>query len=190
MNHHEAFTSVLNTLKIELGENITSKLREIDVRWHHWRDAERQHVDFKITQEQEVRYANFIKNPSDINKRDLIEYCDTQLVKKRYELLRRAYVDLRRETSMEAGLLLHPYARIISKAFSDEYNRREKIAKPVGSNIERDPIMIEAKMASSVVVSWVQKVIIHSAGQEYDFSPLQLAHVYLAIIEIQNQKGE
>jgi alpha-tubulin suppressor-like RCC1 family protein len=43
---------------------------------------------------------------------------------------------------------------------------------------------------SSVVVSWVQKVIIHSAGQEYDFSPLQLAHVYLAIIEIQNQKGE
>jgi hypothetical protein len=190
MNHHEAFTSVLNTLKIKLGENITSKLREIDVRWHHWRDAELQHMDSKVTQEQEIRYANFIKNPSEINKRELIEYCDTQLVKKQYELLRGAYLDLRRATSMEAGLLLHPYAQIISKTFSDEYNRREKLAKPFGSNIERDPMMIEAKLASSVVVSWVQKVISHSSGQKYDFSPLKLAHLYLAIIEFQSQKGE
>ncbi len=176
---HLEFLSLSKALNVPLLSNDDiAAVHRLQKQWEHWANRERQHAASRVAEEQHAAFAAFIDNPTTETEQKLLVTADAELTATRYATLRRACAALRGRISAEAARIIRPAIDRALEALRTEHARRRETAEPVMSSRDRNPIVIEARLAVESAESIATRLLWASDGTS-DKPPLELASVLI-----------
>ena len=176
---HIEFLSLTKALNVPLlSEDETTALHRLQKQWEHWANRERQHGASRVAEEQHAAFTGFLDNPSAETEQKLLVTADADLTATRYATLRRACAVLRGRISAEAARIIRPAMDLALEALRAEHARRREVAEPVMSSLDRNPVVIEARLAVESAESIATRLLWASDGTS-DKPPLELASVLI-----------
>lgn len=176
---HDEFLSLAKALNIPLlSEDDIAALNRLQKQWDHWSQRERQHAAARVAEEQEAAFATFLDNPTGENEQRLLVLADTRLTDTRYAMLRRAYAALRGRISVQAAEIVRTVLDRVLDELNAEHARRREAAEPVMSSKDRNPHVIEARVAIDFAGKLSHRAYMALSGSE-GTSPVTLADVLM-----------
>lgn len=176
---HIEFLSLTKALNVPLlSEDDITALNRLQKQWDHWSNRERQHAASRVAEEQHAAFTAFIDNPTAETEQKLLVTADAELTATRYTTLRRACAALRGRISAEAARIIRPAMDRALEVLRAEHARRREVAEPVMSSRDRNPTVIEARLAVESAESIATRLLWASDGTS-DKPPLELASVLI-----------
>ncbi len=176
---HIEFLFLTKTLNIPLlSEDDTAAVHRLQKQWEHWATRERQHAASRVAEEQQAAFESFIDNPTSETEQKLLVTADANLTATRYATLRRACAALRGRLSAQAAAIIRPAIDRALEALRAEHGRRREVAEPVMSSKDRDPSVIEARLAVESAEGIATRLLWAGDGRS-DTPPLELASVLI-----------
>lgn len=118
------------------------------------------------------------RNPTAETEQKLLVTADANLTSTRYAALRRAFAELRGRISAQAARIIRPAIDRALEALRAEHARRRETAEPVMSSRDRNPRVIEARLAVESAEGIATRLLWASDGKA-DKPPLELASVLI-----------
>ncbi len=176
---HNEFLSLTKALNIPLlSEGDIAAVHRLQKQWEHWANRERQHAAARVTEEQQAAFNAFLDNPTPETEQRLLVSADADLTGTRYATLRRACTALRGRISAEAARIIRPAMDRALEALRAEHAHRRETAEPVMSSRDRNPTVIEARLAVEGAESIATRLLWASDGTS-DKPPVELASILI-----------
>jgi hypothetical protein len=176
---HTEFLSLTKALNVPLlSEDEITALHRLQKQWEHWTNRERQHAAARVVEEQQAAFVAFVENPNTETEQKLLVTADANLTGTRYATLRRACMALRGRIRAEAARIIRPAMDRALEALRAEHARRREVAEPVMSSRDRNPTVIEARLAVASAEGIATRLLWASDGTS-DKPPLELASVLI-----------
>ena len=177
---HIEFLSLTKASNVPLlNEDDITALHRLQKQWEHWANRERQHAAARVAEEQQAAFTAFVENPNAETEQKLLVTADASLTSTRYAALRRACAALRGRISVQAASIIRPAMDRALEALRAEHARRREVAEPIMSSRDRNPMVIEARLAVESAESIATYVLWASDGTS-DKPPLELASVLMS----------
>ena len=177
---HIEFLSLTKALNVPLlNEDDIAAVHRLQKQWEHWSNRERQHAAARVAEEQQAAFESFIDNPTAETEQKLLVTADAALTRTRYAALRRACTALRGRISAEAARIIRPAIDRALEALRAEHACRREVAEPIMSSRDRNPTVIEARLAVESAESIATRLLWASDGTS-DKPPMELASVLMS----------
>jgi len=176
---HIEFLSLTKALDVLLlNEDEIAAIHRLQKQWEHWANRERQHVPARVAEEQHAAFTAFLDNPTAETEQKLLVTADANLTATRYATLRRACAALRGRISAEAARIIRPAMDRALEVLHAEHARRREVAEPIMSSRDRNPTVIEARLAVESAETIATHLLWASDGTS-DKPPMELASVLI-----------
>ena len=158
------------------GEDEISQLQELEARWRAMQVREANVMPLRVADHQKAAHAAFMADPSIENEMQVAILADTHQTLIRYAARQKAISAYQKMLAGQAAELLRPLSEQVSLALQEELELRKE--QKTTWYADSDPRVMECQKWIDAMVRAGSRILL-SAGRNGEFSPMELAEIFL-----------